>query len=58
MFMLRDKLIKADKLDEPTFNAQVFDDYGKRPGQLTSEQTSRVIERLNKAIAKHGLEDD
>jgi hypothetical protein len=55
MFHLRDKLIKADKLDEATFNAQVFDDYGKRASQLSAEQTSAVIGRLNKAIDKHGL---
>jgi ERF superfamily len=53
MYALRDKLIKAGKLDEETFNAQVFDDYGKRASQLTSNQTSEVIDRLNKALEKH-----
>jgi ERF superfamily len=53
MYALRDKLIKAGKLDEATFNAQVQDDYGKRASQLTGAQTSEVIDRLTKALEKH-----
>jgi len=56
MYLLRDKLIKADKLDGAQFSEQIKAEYGVIPSKLNREQTSEVIDRLNKALEKHGLD--
>jgi hypothetical protein len=56
MYLLRDKLVAADKLEGAQFSEQVKSEYGVIPSKLDREQTSAVIGRLQAAIEKHGLE--
>jgi hypothetical protein len=56
MYYLRDKLVKAEKLEAAQFSEQIKAEYGVIPSKLDREQTSAVIGRLQAAIEKHGLE--
>jgi hypothetical protein len=56
MYLLRDKLVAADKLEAAQFSEQIKAEYGVIPSKLDRNQTSAVIGRLQAAIEKHGLE--
>jgi hypothetical protein len=56
MYLLRDKLIAADKLEGAQFSEQIKAEYGVIPSKLDRNQTSAVIGRLQAAVEKHGLE--